>query len=608
MQTNLLLLLALLLAANAPAAVRYVNSASPHPAPPFGAWTNAAVTIQAAVDASAPGDEIIVTNGIYFTGGRAVFGTMTNRVAVDRAVTVRSVNGPGVTILQGRRVPGATNGDGAMRCAYLTNGATLCGFTLTNGATRIAGDFNREQSGGGVWCESVSAVVSNCTLAGNSANWVGGGAYGGALNNCVVTSNSAYYGGGAYVSALRKSLLKGNLASDTGGGAYAGTLTNCTLTGNSADQGGGSYGATLDGCSLRTNLATYGGGAYAQSSTLNNCIFMGNSASFGGGACSEGDSTLNNCAFTGNTAYDGGGAWLAPFGGTLNNCTFASNSASYGGGAWLDYTGDLYNCTFTGNSAWTQGGGAFSRQQGGPRLFNCTLVNNSSAATGGGAYCCTLIKCIVYFNRSRFGANYDSSSTVGGCCTTPIPSGGTSNITADPLFVDLAGSNLRLQSNSPCINAGNSTYANSPNDMDGRPRIVGESIDIGAYEFQGAASGEFIGWLSQYSLPTDGTADFTDPDGDGFNNWQEWQLASNPTNAASFPLRLYTPTKAGGNLFLSWASATGHTYFIEHSANLSATPRFLPLATNLAGQPGTTSYTHTNAVGTGPRFYRIGVP
>lgn len=45
------------------------------------------------MDAAAPGDEIVVTDGTYATGGRAVYGTMTNRVTVDNPLTLRSING-----------------------------------------------------------------------------------------------------------------------------------------------------------------------------------------------------------------------------------------------------------------------------------------------------------------------------------------------------------------------------------------------------------------------------------------------------------------------------------------------------------------------------------
>ena len=129
----LALLPLLLVAATALAAVRYVDVNSTNATPPYTNWATAAKTIQQAVDAAAPGDEIVVTNGTYATGGRAVYGSMTNRVAVDKPLTLRSVNGPEFTVIQGHQVPGTTNGDGAIRCVYLANGATLIGFTLTTG-------------------------------------------------------------------------------------------------------------------------------------------------------------------------------------------------------------------------------------------------------------------------------------------------------------------------------------------------------------------------------------------------------------------------------------------------------------------------------------------
>src|SRR5437762_3229621 len=155
MKTTLLPLAAALLLASAGsglAAERYVDLNSASPTPPYTSWATAATKIQDAVDAAVAGDEIVVTNGIYATGGRAAVGdSTTNRVVVDKSLNLRSVNGSQFT---------AIDGGASVRCVYLTNGASLSGFTLTDG---------RAQVGGGLWCESANAVVSNCVVSGNSS-------------------------------------------------------------------------------------------------------------------------------------------------------------------------------------------------------------------------------------------------------------------------------------------------------------------------------------------------------------------------------------------------------------------------------------------------------
>jgi hypothetical protein len=632
-----------LVATSALATVRYVDVNNAAPAPPYTNWASSATTIQDAIDVALADDEIVVTNGVYAAGGRALYGTMTNRVAVDKPVTVRSVNGPAFTFIQGHQVSGTTNGDGAIRCAYLTNGAALCGFTLTNGATRTGGGFWQERNGGGLWCESANARMSNCVISRNSANLFGGGAYGGTLIGCTLVGNSTgQYGGGVYFGELSNCTLTGNSALN-GGGAEGCVLNNCTLTYNTVeDSGGGAEGGTLNDCRLAANSAR-GDGAGASEATLHGCTLTGNGAGYrGGGAfysfltdCEISDNnadwegggtcygTLNNCTLAGNSADEGGGA----AGGTLNNCTLTRNSTGSGPadcpntgggvcGSTLNYctlTGNsagegggaagatLNNCTLSGNSAFYDGGGAYQ-----VTLNNCTLSGNSGSL-GGGAFGGALNNCIVFYNTAVLGgANYNGNSTLNYCCTTPLPPGRSGNFTNAPRFVDLAGGDLRLQSNSPCINAGLNAYAPAGPDLDGHPRIVGGTVDVGAYEFQTPTSLLAYAWLQQYGLPTDGSADYADSDGDGLNNWQEWRAGTDPTNALSV-LRLMKPVPGPSGVAVSWRSVDTRTYFLERSTNLGVAPIFLPLSSNIVGQAGATALLDTNAAGLRPLFYRVGV-
>ncbi len=57
------------------------------PTAPYTNWATAATTIQDAVDAAMGKDTVLVTNGVYASGGRAAFGTTTNRVAITRSIT-----------------------------------------------------------------------------------------------------------------------------------------------------------------------------------------------------------------------------------------------------------------------------------------------------------------------------------------------------------------------------------------------------------------------------------------------------------------------------------------------------------------------------------------
>jgi len=230
------------------------------------------------------------------------------------------------------------------------------------------------------------------------------------------------------------------------------------------------------------------------------------------------------------------------------------------------------------------------------------VASNTASSLGGGVSEGAVTNSIVYFNN---GVNVFNTKLLAYTCTTPLI-GDIGVFTNAPLFVNLAGGDLHLQSNSPCINAGNNAYVIGSIDLDGNPRIVGGTVDLGAYEFQTPASVISIAWLQQYGLPTDGTADYVDTDGDGMNNWQEWVAGTNPTNAASL-LKMLAPSITVSGVTVRWQSVSGKTYFIQRSGDLSVPASFTTLQGNIAGQTGTTTYLDLTATGPGPFFYRVGV-
>jgi hypothetical protein len=360
--------------------------------------------------------------------------------------------------------------------------------------------------------------------------------------------------------------------------------------------------SSLSGFTL-TNGATQtsqsGGGLVMEAScVVSNCVISGNAAANDGGGVISGNSSLvANCIISRNVAgLYGGGAMEC----ILNNCTVSNNVAKQGGGVW--------NCTANnsllagnGNTNSTDGGAAYDCT-----LNNCTVVGNLSRVSGA-AEGCALVNSIIYYNSNGIYADCymcrltNCCTTLGGIGNASLPNNSISNA---PAFVNLAGGDYHLQSNSPCINAGNNSYFTGTTDLDGNPRIVGGTVDIGAYEYQTPTSMLSYAWAQQYGLPTDGTADYADLDGDGMNNWQEWKAGTNPTNAASV-LALQAPaTTNTTGITVTWQSVSGVTYYLLSSTNL---PVFTPIQSNLVGQAGSTSYTDTTATNGGPYFYRVGV-
>lgn len=276
----------------------------------------------------------------------------------------------------------------------------------------------------------------------------------------------------------------------------AGTLVGFKIEQGAAEYGAGSYGGTLVGCTLSYNYAVVSGGGSA-GSHLTGCTISHNSAQGGGGSAGG---TLTGCTITHNIgAQVGGGS----FQGTLTSCTISHNStAGYGGGC---YDSTLSNSTLSTNSADYGGGSSDST------LINCTLTGNA-ANYGGGSYGDTLTNCIVYYNKAGGLVDNWNGSTLSYCCTTPDP-GGTGNNTNQPVFI--SSSNYRLKLSSPCINAGtNQSWMVGATDLDGNPRIVNGSVDMGAYEYDANVyDSDGDGLTDAIEVATLGT-DPLDPDSD----------------------------------------------------------------------------------------------
>ncbi|MCX6994207.1 MAG: right-handed parallel beta-helix repeat-containing protein [Kiritimatiellaeota bacterium] len=191
-------------------------------------------------------------------------------------------------------------------------------------------------------------------------------------------------------------------------------------------------------------------------------------------------STCYNSFLMGNTAEGYPGAGL---GGALRmigdnslirNCLVVHNrSSSSGGGIKGDWSLKIQNCTIASNVAIGNGGGYAYQQNGGsPAIENTIIWGNS----GSGIYSNLYI--IV------------GTNTFTNCCTSPdIVSAfatAVNTITNDPLFINTATNDFRLQPDSPCINAGvNREWMEGAQDYYGNRRIDNfrKTVDIGAYEY-----------------------------------------------------------------------------------------------------------------------------
>jgi parallel beta-helix repeat protein len=298
----------------------------------------------------------------------------------------------------------------------ILDGLTISGGNADGTGYITAGTDIPQSTGGGMYNESSSPVLTNVTISDNTAAGYGGGMYSAYFSSPVLTSvtisgNSAASGGGMYNTlsspVLTNVTISGNSAIN-GGGMYndnsSPVLTTVTISDNSAAYGGGmsnfsSSSPVLTNVTISDNTADdNGGGMYnydGSSPVLTDVTISGNYASNGGGMFNSSSSpVLTTVTISGNYVYGGdggggGGMYNSSSSPVLINVTISGNSiiGSGNGGGMYNYASSpvLTNVTISGNSTDLDGGGMYNYDSSSPVLINVTISGNSADVGGGGS-------------------------------------------------------------------------------------------------------------------------------------------------------------------------------------------------------------------------------
>ena len=410
-----------LITANGMAATHYVvtNGTPGHigPVDPYTNWATAGTNIIAVVNAALTNTAprtVWVSNGTYY---------LTDQVTISAALTLQSVNGREVTIVDGYNYAGkpVTN-----RCFDLTgSGAVLDGVTISNGY--VIGH------GGGVYC-AAGNYVKNCRIT-----------------DCVATNVGVVAnGGGAYVDGVMSNceVIRNINFNDYGGGIYAnGLVVNCVVASNTV---------------YKNVEQAYGAGIMVNNNgVISNCMIYGN------------DTTA--------TSFGSGGGIKMGWGATVYNSLVYNNYAQVGGGISMFADGSIQNCTVVSNQT-----GAAGTYTGGIYLWNVDATHtqyiknvicyfNNTAAGKSNIY------------MESVGTYHIVNSCIAPTNDFPtngIAGYYANNIESNPQFANKDSNDFHLAKGSPCINSGtNENWMTL--DLDGHSRIDRFSgiVDMGCYEY-----------------------------------------------------------------------------------------------------------------------------
>ncbi len=436
-------------------------------------WNEAFRTIRRGVQAARTAGDIVILDNGTFSGSE----NRNIHLESNLDVVIQSRNGPQNTTIDLQNSGRAFNFHGE-------NSAVLDGLTIINGSSTNGGALYVNGSAG------VLPVISNCRFRNNYASGDGGAIY---IDMTVVMSSRV---------VIRSCIFSSNNANNRGGavgvrmsgdppayGDAAFEVDNCSFSENSALQGG-AIGSSQDEMVISSNY-----------SVVKNSRFFSNTA-LQGGAISLGTVayiSVTHCFFSYNTAIARGGAASSLTGSSFVNSIFFKNTAYVDGGAIWASCGDavtsVVHCSFANNSALEQGGGI--RIKGNMDLVSSILWGNHAGDKG---------QQVHFSDIYPHALNVDHSNIQGGLAgmfdpadpnVTASSLGG--NLNSDPVFA--LAEDLHLMPGSPCIDAGNNAAVPVdsfdldndsiileplPYDLDQKSRVLDETVDMGAYEYDAA--------------------------------------------------------------------------------------------------------------------------
>lgn len=276
-------------------------------------------------------------------------------------------------------------------------------------------------------------------------------------------------------------------------------VSNSVLKNNTAGNGGGFYldnaDVVFNACQMHDNsAASLGGAGYLANSdaSISESVLNNNSAKYGGALRIYFSApTLSKNFIYANFSTTSGGAVSAAYSQIqyVNNLFVANSSSNYAGAIAEKECSSLFvNNTITDNTANT--GGALVFSGGTATLYNSIIFSNTASTQGNQVYLETASTppTVDFYNCDIEGG----TAAFGGIAHA----GDYKNcIESDPRFSGTGTHIYSLKNNSPCIDKGVVKCEIFPlpdTDLRSFDRIMGNGIEIGAYEKFDAASVEYV--------------------------------------------------------------------------------------------------------------------